>query len=93
MNNHSTQKQNEKRYECCYPKDLVYPPSGEEVQLEELRAQLPCYQPLLSESQNDDACDMEMTVSYTANITTMIPSASLASQNRYLYKINTHPLH
>ena len=59
---------------CCYPKDQVYPASGGEFQLEQLRAVLPQYKVTLPIAE-DDSCDMEMTVAYTANISTMIPSS------------------
>ena len=57
-----------------YPKDLVYPPGGEEVQLEMIRARWKKYRPIfeLTEEENG-SCDMEMTEAFPVNITLNVP--------------------
>ena len=59
-------------FRCRYPKDEVYPGSGGEFQLEQLRATFPQYKPSFP-PVDDGSCDMEMTTICPAEISTMVP--------------------
>ena len=58
-----------------YPKELVYPAEGGEFQLEQLRGQLPQYQPVFPDelSLSGGEMEMEMTVADAGNITVNVP--------------------
>ena len=66
-----------------YPKDLVYPPGGEEVQLEMIRARWKQYCPMfeLTEEENG-SCDMEMTEAFPVNITLNVPLITSIERGR-----------
>lgn len=66
-----------------YPKHLVYPPGGGEIQLEQLRAALPqyCYHPPI-EKADEMVCDMEMTTAYPTNITELVPVIPSAERGK-----------
>lgn len=49
----------------------MYPPSGGEFSLEQIRANLPQYRPTIQDENGE--CDMEMTMAVTGNITMHIP--------------------
>lgn len=58
----------------CYQKHLVYPPSGGDFSLEQIRASLPQYRPSLPGDESGEGdCDMEMTMAVTGNITMHVP--------------------
>ena len=68
-----------------YPKHLVYPPGGGEVQLEQIRAALPRYRyhpPL--ESPNETSCDMELTTACLGNITQLVPLVPSGEKGKML---------
>ncbi len=78
-----------------YPKDLVYPPNGGELQFEMIRAQWSMYNTSIEENE---ICDMDITEAFTANITLNIPVKSsikqgkvvnILSENRQQQLINT----
>ena len=54
--------------QCCYPKDMIYPPDGKEMQLEQVRALLPQYQPIFPEYFVEGECDMELTEAFNSMV-------------------------
>ena len=68
-----------------YPKHLVYPCEGVEVQLEMIRAQWPIYRErmtALNDSEDNGVCDMDMTEAFQGNITLNIPVMSSVERGR-----------
>ena len=63
-----------------YPKELVYPSSGGELQLEMIRAQWSMYNN--SSTEEDGICDMDMTEAFTGNITLNIPVQSSVDKGK-----------
>ena len=61
-----------------YPKDLVYPSGGGEIQLEMIRAEWPVYKRkfIFTEPEDNGVCDMDMTEACFGNITLNIPVLS-----------------
>ena len=56
----------------CYPKELVYPREGGEIQLEQVKARLPQYTPsFLNDSEGE--CDMDITMAGGGHITMHVP--------------------
>ncbi len=67
-----------------YPKHLVYPSEGVEVQLEMIRAQRPIYRErmTLNDSEDNGVYDMDMTEAIQGNITLNIPVMSSVERGR-----------
>jgi len=61
---------NQRGFLCCYDKGQVYPRTGGELSLEQVRASKPQYLPTFpSPGAGGGVCDMEMTCAMTVMMT------------------------